>query len=385
MRAFVCSYDFWAHGHGPQHPLRPERLKRTWEMLQAYAAFDGQESCLVSPRPATQEELRLFHTPEYVDVVRYLSDTRPADWHKPRFKPGVDVARYNFGPGDNPPFPGMFESESLKVGAALTGVDLLLTGQAQIVFSFAGGLHHAGPARASGFCVFNDAAIAVHQLLRAGQRVAYIDIDAHHGDGVQAAFYDTDQVLTISLHETGITLFPGTGFMDELGQGTGYGYSVNFPFPPYTYDEVYLEAFRTLVPPLVGRFAPDVVVSQLGCDTHWRDPLTHMNLTTHAYEAVVREIKSLAPRWLALGGGGYDLTVVPRAWTLAYGVMIEREFPDELPPGLPAGASLVTHYELARLRDQRAPFIAEDTRHNVRQVVTEQLAHLQQVLELPAP
>jgi acetoin utilization deacetylase AcuC-like enzyme len=304
--AFICSEDLWAHGHGPQHPLKPERLKRTWEMLQAYHAFDSETSRVVPPRSATDDELCLFHTPDYVAAVRCLSQGEP----------GVDPGRYNFGPGDNPIFPGMFQSESLKAGAALVGVD-------------------------------------------------------------------TDQVLTISLHEAGTSLFPGTGFMDELGEGAGYGYSVNFPFPPYTDDEPYLEAFRALVPPLVRRFAPDVVVSQLGCDTHWRDPLTHMNLTTHAYEAVVREIKSLAPRWLALGGGGYDLSVVPRAWTLAYGAMLGREFPDELPLAWERPEA-IAGYELGRLHDQRMPFIPEDTRRHVRKIVAAQINHLRQVLDLSA-
>jgi acetoin utilization protein AcuC len=380
LNAFICSEEFWAHGHGPGHPLKPERLKRTWELLRAYGAFADKESQVVSPRQATDEELCLFHMPDYVAAVRSLDQGQME----------ADPACYNFGPGDNPVFPGMFESEALKAGAALTGVELLISGQAEIVFSFAGGLHHAGPNRASGFCVFNDAAIAIHQLLRLGLRVAYVDIDAHHGDGVQAAFYNTDQALTISLHETGLTLFPGTGFMNELGEGPGYGYSVNFPFPPYTGDEPYVEAFRALVLPLVERFAPDVVVSQLGCDTHWRDPLTHMNLTTQAFEIVVKEIKTLATRWLALGGGGYDLGVVPRAWTLAYGVMIEKEFPDQLPhagtsPSAPLlDKSLSAEDELGRLRDQRTPFIAEGTRQHVREVVDAQIEHLRQVLDLPA-
>jgi acetoin utilization protein AcuC len=348
-------------------------------MLQAYDAFDGVGSRVVAPRPAAPDELCLFHTPDYVTAVQRLSEGDLS----------VSAARYNFGPGDNPIFPGMYQSEALKAGAALTGVELLMSNQAQIVFSFAGGLHHAGPARASGFCVFNDAAIAIHELLRRGLRVVYIDIDAHHGDGVQAAFYATDRVLTISLHETGNTLFPGTGFMDELGAGEAYGYSVNFPFPPYTDDEPYLEAFRALVPPLVQRFKPDIVVSQLGCDTHWRDPLTHLNLTTRAYEALVRDIKELAPRWLALGGGGYDLGVVTRAWTLAYGVMAGREFPDELPPSLahrrafPESGSLTGDNERGRLRDQRGPFIPEDTRQDVRAIVAAQIEHMRRVLELP--
>jgi acetoin utilization protein AcuC len=173
--------------------------------------------------------------------------------------------------------------------------------------------------------------VAIHWLRRRGQRVAYVDVDVHHGDGVQDAFYDSDQVLTISLHQDGRTLFPGTGFVYESGRAAGAGYSVNVPLPPYTADDSYLWAFRQVVPPLLARFRPGVVVTQLGVDTHYRDPLARLALTIAGQERLFRELDALAPRWLALGGGGYAVDVVPRAWALAVGVMCGQTWPEELP------------------------------------------------------
>lgn len=333
---FISSPELWQYGHGPNHPLKPERLERTHRLLEACGAFATPDTRLVPPQLATDDELALFHTPEYIDVVRRLS-AGDVD---------VPTAQYNFGPGDNPVWRGMNDVERLKVGSAIVGAEMLLAGNADVAFSYSGGLHHAAPARASGFCTFNDAAVAIHWLLRQGRRVAYIDIDGHHGDGVQDAFYHTDQVLTISLHESGRHLFPGTGFVGETGVGAGEGYSANIPLPPYTEGETYLWAFDAVVPPLVERFVPDIVVSQLGIDTHYRDPLTHLRLTTHDYVRLVERIRDLAPVWLALGGGGYDISVVPRGWTLAYGVMSDQAFDDELP------SAYREQYGGARLRDR---------------------------------
>jgi len=364
--AFICSKELWARGHGPFHPLKPERLRRTYELLCAYGAFNG-DSILIPAREATPEELALFHTEEYIAAVKSLS----------RGERKYNPTRYNFGPGDNPVFEGMYETEALKAGAALVAAELLLSGEVDTAFSFAGGLHHAGPSRASGFCVFNDVAIAIHYLMRKGKRIAYVDIDAHHGDGVQNAFYDTDRVLTISLHESGEYLFPGTGFVDELGMGMGRGYSINVPLAPYTDDEVYLWAFREVVPPLVKGFQPDILVSQLGIDTHYLDPLTHLCLTTNGYIAAVEIMKGLAPKWLAFGGGGYNLDVVPRAWTLAYGVMSGQDFPDELPPGY------AEKYGPGTLRDHGGPYITprakERTRRYAEKVVRELKAKLSMI------
>lgn len=362
--AFICSADLWQVGHGPTHPLKPERLRRTYELLAAYDAFRAEGSRLVPPRPATEAELTLFHTPEYVAAVGSLS----------RGEGKVNPARYRFGPGDNPVFAGMYEVEALKVGAGLVAADLVVRGEADVAFSFSGGLHHAGPAYACGFCVFNDAAVVIHHLLRQGLRVAYIDIDAHHADGVQDAFYTTDRVLTISLHESGRYLFPGTGFTNETGEGEGQGFTVNLPLAPYTDDEVYLWAFEQVVPPLVERFQPHIVVSQLGVDTYYRDPLTHLCLTTAGYVAVVERIKGLAPRWVALGGGGYDVTVVPRAWALAYGVMSEQDFPDELPPGY------VERYGPGHLRDSQGPDIPPGVRGEARRYAEAQVHRLRETV-----
>ncbi len=346
---FLSAPALWQHGHGTNHPLKPERLMRTFELLEGYGAFDAPYVRVVSPRLATEDELALFHTRKYIDVVQALSagDTRLPAW------------RYRFGPGDNPVFDGMYETESLKVGSALLGATLLLNGECDVAFSFSGGLHHAGPDFAWGFCVFNDAAVAIHWLLRQGLRVAYVDIDVHHGDGVQAAFYDTDRVLTISLHQDGRTLFPGTGFVDETGTGEGKGYSVNVPLPPYTEDEAYLWTFHQIVPPLLERFQPDIVVTQLGVDTHYKDPLAKLMLTTSGHAALFEALEALAPRWLALGGGGYDLGVVPRAWTLAFGIMSGQSLPDELPEDYRA------KYGGQWLRDHEHPSLDESTRQRV--------------------
>ena len=319
--AFICSEELWAHSHGDAHPLKAERLRMTYELLEAYGAFDRTTSRLVAPVPATDEELALWHTPEYIDAVHRLSngDKSIRPWE------------YHFGPGDNPVFPGMYETEALKAGSTLMAAKLVIDREVDVAFSFAGGLHHAMAGYASGFCVFNDPVIAIQWLVDRGLRIAYVDIDAHHGDGVQAAFYTNERVMTLSLHESGQYLFPGTGFVDEIGSGASRGLSVNLPLLPYTGDEVYQWAFEQIVPPLIERFAPDVLFTQLGVDTHYLDPLTHLQLTTSAYGAAVRSFRDMDLPWVAMGGGGYNVNTVARAWTMAYGIMSDQAFPDDLP------------------------------------------------------
>jgi len=238
---------------------------------------------------------------------------------------------FGLGPGDNPIFPGLYNFSLLLAGATLQAVDFVADEKGEIAFNMAGGLHHAMRSRASGFCYINDPVIGIMRLLSRGKRVAYIDIDAHHGDGVQKAFYETNQVLTISLHESGSTLFPGTGFEYEIGKGEGEGYSVNLPFPHDTNDGVYIWAFEEVVPELIHAFQPDVVVTQLGVDTFYDDPLTNLHLSILGYERVLKRIKDLAPRWVALGGGGYNISNVARAWTLAWAVMNGIELKEDLP------------------------------------------------------
>ena len=320
--AFIYTDSLAQHKLSETHLLKPVRLRYTHELLEEYNGFGADEVEVVPPRMATDDELLGFHTEDYLRAVQALSHGEGVE----------DPGRYNFGPGDNPVYEGMYEAALLSTGASLTGAEMLAEGRVEAAMSISGGLHHAMTGYASGFCVFNDPVIAIQYLLNRGMRVAYVDIDCHHGDGVQHAFYDTDQVLTVSLHESSAFIFPGTGFTQETGAGRGRGYSVNVPLYPFTDDDLYLWVFLEVVPPLLERFRPDVLVTQLGIDSHYSDPITHLALTVQGFGRVVSEFARFAPLWLGLGGGGYDLHAVARAWTVAFSIMSEQGFPDQLPP-----------------------------------------------------
>jgi acetoin utilization protein AcuC len=319
--AFVYSARYQEFDYGPGHPLQNARLALTYELCQAYGLFSRSTTRIIQARDATEEEVTAFHRADYVEVLR-AADRGDAP---------AGLARYGLGTSDNPSFPGVYAWSLLSTGASLQAMDLVDSGQVNCAFNIAGGLHHAAPSRASGFCYLNDPAVAIAQLLRRGRRVAYLDLDAHHGDGVQFGFYDTNQVLTISIHESGETLFPGTGFVEEIGRGPGTGYSVNVPLMAGSDDEIFLWALDQVVPPLLTAFQPDVVMTQLGADTHWGDPLTHLNLSTRGFAEAVRRLQPFCRKWIALGGGGYNLESVPRCWTLAWAVMNHCEVPDEMP------------------------------------------------------
>ena len=319
--ALVHSGDWLRFDYGPEHPLRMERLGLTWRLMEAYGLTALPDVSLRAPEPATEDAIGLFHSREYLDVLK-AADGGQA--------PAV-ACRYGLGPGDNPVFPGMWGAARLAAGGSLLAARLVAEGKVDRAFHFAGGLHHAMPDRASGFCYVNDAVLAILYLRARGLRVAYVDIDAHHGDGVQFAFYGDPEVLTISTHERGDRLFPGTGFVEETGEGEGVGYSVNLPLDLLTDSAVYLGAFEAVVPPLVTKFRPDVIVAQLGIDSHRTDPLTHLALDVQGFARAVARILTLAPRVLALGGGGYDLENVARAWTAAWAVMNDVDLPAELP------------------------------------------------------
>ena len=290
------------------------------DRLETLGAFDRPNAVLLEPRDATIAEIERIHSPEYVRGVQAAS----AD-------PNGDHSRWGLSTdGDTPPFAGMHEASLLTTGGTLSGMEEVLAGRLRVSFNGAGGLHHAMRSRASGFCIYNDRAMACGLLADRGLKVAYVDIDAHHGDGVQAAFYDTDQVLTISLHETGRSLFPGTGFADERGTGKGAGYSINVALPPYTDDHAYTNAFDAVVPPLIARFGPDVLVTQQGIDSHFTDPLTHLQVSTRAREHAVRAFRDFELPWVAMGGGGYDLDAVARGWSIEYLVMLGAPIPEEL-------------------------------------------------------
>jgi acetoin utilization protein AcuC len=319
--AFIYTDDYLDYDYGPTHPLRISRLKLTYELIKAYGLLGLPCVQFIPTVEAEEKDLAAFHSEEYLKVLKQANEGRLM----------ADAYSYGLGPGDNPIFPGLYNWSLLVTGATLQAVDFVSEGKGEIAFNIAGGLHHAMRARASGFCYINDPVIGIIRLLSRGKKVAYIDIDAHHGDGVQKAFYGDNKVLTISLHESGHTLFPGTGFEYESGEGEGEGYSVNLPFPAYTDDQVYVWAFEEVVPELIHTFKPDVVVTQLGVDTFYNDPLTNLHISILGYERVLKRIKDLAPRWVALGGGGYDIFNVARAWTLAWAVMNGIELKEELP------------------------------------------------------
>jgi acetoin utilization protein AcuC len=321
--ALVYGDELMKHRLSDQHPLQPIRVKLAVDLIRSTGLIE--HSHLLPPRRATIDELELVHSPDYVDLVRMLSD--PAR----RSQVSHDrIEAAGFASGDNPIGDELHEGTSLVVGASLVAAEAVESGAALHAFSPSGGLHHAHRDRASGFCTYNDPAIACRWLKDRGHRVAYVDVDVHHGDGVEEIFQTDPDVLTISLHESGRYLFPGTGFTDDCGVGPGRGSAANLPFMPFTWDEPWLEGFETVVPALLRRFKPTVLVTQDGCDTHYLDPLAHLAATTRIWPRVGRVFHELAHelcdgRWLALGGGGYAIyEVVPRAWTLFFAEMVER-------------------------------------------------------------
>jgi acetoin utilization protein AcuC len=341
-----CSlYDF-----GRDHPLRPERVFLAVELIRATGLLERPGVEVQAPISATDEEIALVHDAGYIELVRRAGAAAGRPWDAAR-ELGPEGRKAGLGWGDNPIFPGMHEATAWVVGASLAAARAVVSGGAHHAFNPAGGLHHAGRARASGFCIYNDVAVAVAWIRqqRPHWRVLYVDVDVHHGDGVQEIFWEDPQVLTISFHESGDFLFPGTGFIDELGGKRARGSAVNLPLPPGTTDREYLEALESLLPELASAFRPDVLVSQLGCDTHWRDPLAHLRLTMRAYPRIYALLHDLAHthcegRWAATGGGGYDWArAVPRAWTLAFAEMCAqrpgegpRLLPEEVPPEWPS-------------------------------------------------
>jgi acetoin utilization protein AcuC len=309
------TYDF-----GPRHPLTPRRFGPGISLIEALGGVPN-----LAPEPATDAELEWIHEPPYVETVRAFSQ-------EPTLPP-----RMGLGPGDTPPFPGLHDASAAVAGGSLRAMEAILRGEVEHAFHPGGGLHHAMPARGSGFCVYNDPALAIARARRDGLRVLYVDLDVHHGDGVQAIHWSDPDVLTLSIHETGQALFPGTGFPAELGGDAARGSKVNVPLEPGTGEAGWLPALELVLLPLAEAFRPDVVVSQHGSDSHAFDPLAHLRVTTTAMGAAARLVDEIAHRWaggrwLATGGGGYDAyRVVPRAWSLVWLAQAHRPAPPVIP------------------------------------------------------
>lgn len=325
----MAGYDL-----GAGHPLKPERFMLAVDLMRAYgllAAEGGPVEVVAPGEPVSDDDLALVHDRAYIETVREASaDPERFSWR----------TRRGIGPGDTPAAPGLHDAAALIAAGTATALQLALEGEgATRAFSVAGGLHHAHHDRAAGFCVYNDPAIAIMLALRErpGLRVAYLDIDAHHGNGVQEVFYDTPEVLTISLHESGRYLYPGTGREAETGAGAGTGFALNVPLPPFADGACYALAFDEVVAPALAAFAPDVLVAQCGADAHHADPLTHLGLTLADMRDLYGRIVRLAHehcggRLACTGGGGYGTySVVPRAWTLLAARLAGVELPEELP------------------------------------------------------
>ncbi|HSJ74165.1 MAG TPA: acetoin utilization protein AcuC [Miltoncostaeaceae bacterium] len=329
--AFVQPAEGPSYDLGADHPMQPLRRRLAVELMQAYGLTDrdGVEPLVAEAAPDALIER--VHAPGYVAAVRHYSD-------EPTLAAAWEAGQWGLGAGgDTPAFGGMHEAAAAVCGASVAASLAVWEGRADQAFFAGGGLHHALANRASGFCVYNDTAVAIQALLDAGaERVAYIDIDVHHGDGTQWIFFEDPRVLTCSVHETGRYLFPGTGGMAERGIGEAEGTSLNVPLPPFSGDRPYLRAIEEVVAPAVMGFAPDVIVTQDGADPHHADPLAHLQVTMAAFPRAYRSLHQLAReaaggRWVALGGGGYTYDVVPRAWTMLFAEMLDAELEDDIP------------------------------------------------------
>jgi len=321
----VYGRELSEYAFSEDHPLQPGRYVLTMSLLESLGWLKAPGVEIEAPEPATLSELLTVHSYPYVQAVQQAQQIAQG-----RSEP-VDLTFYGLGTGDNPLFEAIHDASALCVGATIHAMTAILEGRALHAYNPAGGLHHAMKARASGFCVYNDCAVAITKALDEGRRVAYVDIDAHHGDGVQAAFYSDPRVLTISIHESGRFLFPGTGEIHEIGTGEGRGTSINVPLSAMGGDEEIIRALETVVEPALRAFSPDILVTQTGADSHHSDPLTDLTATLAVFPTVAEHLHAIVHeicegRWLIVGGGGYDpADFTPRAWTAFLGAVLGQD------------------------------------------------------------
>jgi acetoin utilization protein AcuC len=345
---FVYSDEMAGFDFGSEHPYKPERASKTYELCTRYGVMNQPWMRILEPKPIAKRLLMLFHEPDY---IRLLEEAGKGEVR-------LEMLERGLGSPDNPILPGIYEWSLRAAGGTHEAMNRILKGDALIAFNPLGGFHHGMAAHAEGFCYVNDVAITIMDALNRlpKQRIAYVDFDAHHGNGVQQAFYTDPRVLVISLHETGRTLYPGTGSEKEIGDGRGKGFTVNFPLEPGSDDEVYDFALEGVVFPLLRSFLPDIIVAQIGADTLVSDPLTDLRLTNNSYQRAIKGIRELCPRILALGGGGYDLYRTARCWTLAWSILNHVEPMDEF-AGLVGGMMFGPEKEVGSLYDH--PYLTE--------------------------
>lgn len=305
---FINSESLGQFVFSPEHPFRPERVRRVYEICRSRGLFDVPGVEVVDVEEPEKDILYRFHSPEYLEALKRADSGRDVD---------LEMLKFGIGTGENPVFKGVYRFSELAATASLEAARRVIAGVGSS-FNPCGGFHHAHRDRASGFCYANDVVIAIDELLSAGFRVAYVDIDAHHGDAVQETYYKRRDVLTISMHETGKTLFPWSGFIKEMGDGEGSGFNINIPLEPETDDEIFIFLFDNIVMSALELYKPDVIVGQFGTDMLATDPLTHLHLTNNGYIEAVEILHRRFPRIVALGGGGYNMKDVERCWTLLW-------------------------------------------------------------------
>lgn len=363
---FVHSSDLDSHPYPDNCPFKTQRAGRLRERLAALGLLENGRNRVVAPRPASRAELEWFHFPRYLDELVRAS----------KGDLSVDSLYMGLGGDDTPIFRDMYEYGVWACGASILAAEQLLSGAAWVAFNPSGGLHHAHEAKASGFCYLNDVVLGCMRLAKAGKRVFCVDLDAHHGDGTEAAFHQRADVMYLSLHESGTTLFPGTGFETDIGDGPGRGFTVNVPLPAGTYDRAYLTAFYTVVPPLISAFAPDVLVLQLGMDTLAGDPLTHFCLTNNCFPEMIRTLMAFDKPMLITGGGGYHVENSVRGWARVWRTLCGDE--DDFDPSVGMGGVMLKSSEwLGGLQDHDLP-ISSEQRYGVEKALYPTLRNIVQ-------
>lgn len=361
---FIYSSELEKYEYPPEHPFNTIRAKRVLDVIKSMGLLSGPSRSMAAPEPAERVVLKKFHSARYLHALKAAS----------RGKWDVEALSMGIGSQDCPIFKGLYEYACLATGATLLGADLLVQGKADIAFNPSGGYHHAGPEKAAGFCYINDVALACIVLAEQKKKVLYLDVDVHNGDGVAEFFYERSDVMTISLHQNPKTLFPGTGFADEIGTGLGEGYCVNVPLPVGTYDQMYMKAFKAIVLPLIGAYDPDVIVFELGADALAGDPLANLQLTNNVYAEIINHLMGFDKSILATGGGGYHVGNTVRAWALAWSVFCGADTGEDL-DGAIGGVLLESTEWQGGFRDRRLA-VSKSQREAVIPVIDETIKKL---------
>lgn len=350
-------------------PFNTERVFQVRKILASMGLLGGRGTREIAIKAADRSVLELFHSRRYLNA---LQASERGVWN-------IDALRMGIGGPDTPVFNGMYDYGALAAGASVQAAEMILSGETDYAFNPTGGLHHAGPELAAGFCYINDMAIVGKYLVEKGKRILYLDVDVHHGDGVQNAFFDSNQVMTISLHETGENIFPGTGFEDEIGEGKGKGYAVNIPLPPDTFNDAYMRCFNEIVIPLAKVYDADVILFELGADALAGDPLAHLKLTNTVYQKILKYLMRLDKPILMTGGGGYHIENTVRAWAFAWSVLT-GEYADVEAMNFGLGGVMLESTDwMGGLQDRELP-VTEEQQSAVEPAIEKTISRIKEIV-----